>query len=74
LLIQPLVTFGFCILFGLSGLALIVPVIFAALPTSSTSYVVSRRMGSDAQLMAAIVTATHLAAIITLPIIILAIT
>lgn len=74
LLLQPLLTFGFCILFDLSGYALIVPVIFAALPTSATAYVVSRRMGSDAQLMAGIVTASHFAAIITLPILILMIT
>lgn len=74
LLVLPLVTLGTCLLLGLEGYALIVPVIFAALPTSSTSYVVSRRMGSDAQLMAAIVTVTHLVAIVSLPLIILAIT
>ena len=74
LILQPALTLGICIYFGLSGYALIVPVVFAALPTSSTAYVVSRRMGSDPELMAAIITATHLAAIITLPAIILAIT
>lgn len=74
LLVQPLFTLGFCLLFDLSGYALIVPVIFAALPTSATAYVVSRRMGSDAQLTAGIVTATHFVAIITLPIIILTLT
>lgn len=74
LLVQPLLTLGMCIFFGLTGYALLVPVIFAALPTSSTAYVVSRRMGSDPELMAAIITATHFMAIITLPILILAIT
>lgn len=74
LVVQPLLTLGICIQFGLTGYALLVPVIFAALPTSSTAYVVSRRMGSDPELMAAIITATHLVAIISLPAIILAIT
>lgn len=74
LLIQPLFTLGLCLLFDLDGYALIVPVIFAALPTSATAYVVSRRMGSDAQLMASIVTATHFVAIFTLPLLILTIT
>ena len=68
LLVQPTLTFGLGTLFGLEGYALLVPVIFAALPTSSTAYVVSRRMGSDPEVMAAIVTATHLGAIITLPV------
>ena len=68
LLVQPLLTYGLAKLLGLEGYALMVPVIFAALPTSSTAYVVSRRMGSDAEVMAAIVTATHLAAIVTLPV------
>jgi len=68
LLLLPLVTFGLGMLFGLEGYALIVPIIFAGLPTSSTSYVVSRQMGSDAELMAAIVTASHLTAIFTLPV------
>ncbi len=68
LLVLPTLTFGLGILFGLEGYALIVPTVFAALPTSSTSYVVSRQMGSDAELMATIVTGTHLAAMVTLPI------
>lgn len=68
LILQPAFTYGLGTALGLDGYALIVPVIFAALPTSSTSYVVSRQMGSDAHVMAAIVTATHLAAIVTLPV------
>lgn len=68
LIALPAITYALALAFGLKGLALLVPVVFAAMPTSSTSYVVSRRMGSDAHVMAAIVTATHLAAIVTLPI------
>jgi hypothetical protein len=68
LCLQPALTYGLGVWLGLEGYALIVPVIFAALPTSSTSYVVARQMGSDAPVAAAIVTATHLGAIITLPV------
>jgi len=68
LCLQPGLTYALGLAFGLSGYALIVPVVFAALPTSSTSYVVARQMGSDAPLAAAIVTATHLCAIITIPV------
>ncbi|MCK5778095.1 MAG: AEC family transporter [Rhodospirillales bacterium] len=71
LVVQPAVTYGLCLWLGLEGYALMVPVVFAALPTSSTSYVVSRQMGSDAPLAAAVVTATHLAAIVTLPVMLL---
>ncbi len=69
LILQPALTSGLCYWMGLEGYALMVPVIFAALPTSSTSYVVSRQMGSDAPVAAAIVTATHFGAIVTLPVI-----
>lgn len=69
LILQPALTYGLCVWMGLEGYALMVPVIFAALPTSSTSYVVSRQMGSDAPVAAAIVTATHFGAIVTLPVI-----
>ena len=68
LVLQPLLTFFLAVSLGLSGFALAVPVIFAALPTSSTAYVVSRRMGSDPELMAVIVTTSHLAAIVSLPV------
>jgi len=68
LVVQPAATYAIGRAVGLDGLTLIVPTVFAALPTSSTSYVVSRRMGSDAHVMAAIVTLSHLAAIITLPV------
>ena len=68
LAVQPALTYALGLAVGLEGLALVVPVIFAALPTSSTAYVVSRQMGSDARVTAAVVTATHLAAIVSLPV------
>ncbi len=70
LALLPLLVWGLGVAFGLDGMTLVVAVIFAAVPTSSTAYVVSRQMGSDADLMAAIVTATHFVGIFSLPLII----
>ncbi|MCC7281701.1 MAG: AEC family transporter, partial [Acetobacteraceae bacterium] len=55
---------------GLSGLPLGVAVLFMALPTASSSYIMARQMGGDAPLMAAITTSQHLAAVATLPLVI----
>lgn len=52
---------------GLPPMPLAVALVFMALPTAATSYVMARSMGGDAPLMAAITTAEHLAAILTLP-------
>lgn len=70
LILQPAFTYALGTMLGLSGIALAVPVIFAALPTSATAYVVSRKMGSDAELTAMIVTVSHMASILTLPVLI----
>lgn len=67
LVVHPAAGLAVGMWFGLEGAALIAPVVFCGLPTSSTAYVVSRRMGSDAALMASIVTASHIAAIVTIP-------
>jgi len=52
---------------GLEPLALAAALVFMALPTATTSYVMARAMGGDAPLMAALTTLEHLLAIITLP-------
>jgi len=57
-------------LLGLSGLPLAIAVLFMALPTASSSYIMARQMGGDAPLMAAITTSEHLAAVATLPMVI----
>jgi len=49
-------------------MATAVAVIFMALPTAATSYVMARAMGGDAPLMAAITTTEHIASIVTLPV------
>lgn len=67
LIVMPALTLGIGTLFGLDGLALTIAVLFMALPTAATSYVMARAMGGDAKLMAAITTTEHIAAAATLP-------
>jgi predicted permease len=67
LVVMPAVTWGLCTLFGVPPLATAVAVVFMALPTAATSYVMARAMGGDAPLMAAITTTEHIASIVTLP-------
>lgn len=52
---------------GLDPLSLAVALVFMALPTATTSYVMARAMGGDAPLMAGITTIEHLLAVATLP-------
>jgi malonate transporter len=67
LIAMPLITWACAMVFGLDGLPGLVAVLFMALPTAATSYVMARAMGGDAPLMAAITTTEHIAALVTLP-------
>jgi len=67
LIIMPALTWGLCLILGVPPLLTAVAVIFMALPTAATSYVMARALGGDAPLMAAITTTEHIAAVITLP-------
>ncbi len=53
--------------FGVGGLTATVAVLFAALPTSATSYVMARQLGGDHALMAGIITVETALAVVTLP-------
>lgn len=53
--------------FGLSGIALGAALVATAVPTSTGSYLLARRMGGDGPLMAEILTVQTVAAIVTLP-------
>ena len=68
---MPLLTFGFAMLFGVTGPALVVVIIASAVPCASNSYLLSRQMGGDAKLMAEIITLQTLAATVTIPLAIL---
>jgi hypothetical protein len=68
-LIMPVATWGLCRLLGLSGQAAVVAVLFQALPTASSSYVMARQMGGNAPLMATIIALQTIAAAATLPLV-----
>ncbi len=55
--------------FGVVGVAFNVAVLAAAVPTAAGSYILARKMGGDATLMANIVTVQVIASLFTLPII-----
>jgi malonate transporter and related proteins len=67
LLLMPLFAAGFCTPLGVTGTARGIAILAAAVPTASASYVLARKMGGDAKLMAEIVTLQTLLAIATLP-------
>lgn len=68
-LVMPVATWGLCRLLGLSGQAAVVAVLFQALPTASSSYVMARQMGGNAPLMATIIALQTIAAAATLPLV-----
>jgi malonate transporter and related proteins len=67
LIVMPGLTLLFCLWLGLPPLSIAMAVLFMALPTAATSYVMARAMGGDAPLMAAITSTEHLIAMLSLP-------
>lgn len=65
--VMPMVTLAACHLFGLSGEAAIAALLFQALPTASSSYIMARQLGGDAPLMAGIIAGQTLLAGVALP-------
>jgi malonate transporter len=66
LLILPAVAWGVARQVGLEGLALQVAVLFAALPSASSAYILAMRMGGDGPGVAWLISATTVAAVFTL--------
>jgi malonate transporter and related proteins len=67
LLLLPLIAIVVGKLLGLSGLYFQVAVLFAAMPTASSAYILAMRMGGDGKRVAWLISATTLGAMITLP-------
>jgi predicted permease len=67
LLVLPAIAWGLALLFGLSGVYLHIAVLMAALPVSTVSYVMAKRMGGDGDTIAAQVMLSTLLAALTLP-------
>ncbi|DAB34753.1 MAG TPA: transporter [Sulfurospirillum sp. UBA12182] len=61
LLYFPVVIYGVGILFGLHGMMLSIAVIFGAMPTAVSGYILARELGGDVSLMASIITLQTLA-------------
>ncbi len=67
LIVMPGLTLIFCLWLALDPLSTAMAVLFMALPTAATSYVMARAMGGDAALMAAITSTQHFFAVLSLP-------
>ncbi|WP_439155586.1 AEC family transporter [Yoonia sp.] len=58
---------------GLEGVEALVLVVFCAIPTAPTAYVLTRQFGGDGTYMAGLVTAQTMAAVVTIPLVLLVI-
>lgn len=67
LLAMPLAAIFIARQFGLTGLYFDIALIFAALPTASSAYILAQRMGGDGASVAWLISASTLAAMVTLP-------
>ena len=69
LLVMPVATALFCRLLGVEGITAAVAILFTSVPVSASSYVLARQLGGDAELLAALITLTTLAAAVTMPLV-----
>jgi predicted permease len=67
LVLMPALVLGLALLLGLPPISRDVALLFAALPTATSAYILARQLGGDAELMAALITAQTLLAMLTLP-------
>ena len=68
LIISPLVMLAIALWFGVSGLTLSILVLCATVPTSMNGYIVTKKMGGDAELYASAVTLQTLGSFVTIPV------
>ncbi|MCB1958025.1 MAG: AEC family transporter [Rhodocyclaceae bacterium] len=66
LLLMPLVAWGLVSMFGLVGLHRDIAILFAALPSASSAYILAMRMGGDGKGVAWLISATTVAAMFSL--------
>ena len=69
LLLMPVFVTVFCMIFGVTGISFAAAMICASVPTAPSSYILARQLGGDADFMAQAVTASTLAAAVTMPLI-----
>lgn len=70
LLVMPLFMWAWTEILGVGGLPQVVAIVSGGVPSAAAAYILARKMGGDAPLMALILTAQVLAAALTLPVII----
>ena len=71
LVLNPLLALALGLWLGLEGPTLGACILICGVPTASSSYILARIAGGDAELMAAIITPQTLAAMVTLPMLLL---
>ena len=69
LLAVPLLAYAVAVLLGLPAMETTILVLFFALPTAPTAYVLTRQLGGDSRLMAGIITLQTLLAAASLPLV-----
>ena len=74
LILMPILTAWLCWCFDVDPVASGVAILFAALPSSASSYIMSRQFGGNHELMAAILTSQVIMAIATIPLVLLFLT
>jgi len=67
LIVTPLIVVALAWIVGLHGVDRDIALLFAALPTATSAYILARQLGGDAELMAAVITGQTLLAMATLP-------
>ncbi|OLO06303.1 transporter [Salinicola sp. MH3R3-1] len=67
LVVTPLIVLALAAIVGLHGANRDIALLFAALPTATSAYILARQLGGDAELMAAVITGQTLLAMATLP-------
>lgn len=70
-LAMPVATILFAMLTGLTGPALTTALLFQALPTASSAYIMARQLGGDAPLMAGITATQTVLAVVAIPLVLL---
>ncbi len=70
LILMPIMAIALALWFGITGENLVIVAVCAAVPTSSSAYVMARQMGGDAPLLAQIITLQTIFAALTMPIVI----
>jgi len=68
LIVMPAIAVALALFFGLTGANLVIVTACAAVPASSSAYVLARQMGGDAPLLAQIITLQTILAAITMPV------